>query len=155
MTREKIKYYLYIYNRINSLIEESKKKIDEYNLQIKTINETYFSIGSCVNDGMPRNQSPFTDKILLQIERKDQEIEKLKKLICRESEKINEYIKMYNVISKVLQEVTERQRNLVKEYYFNKRSKIEVCYFIGCSTRTFARDNLALLEDIEREVKEK
>ena len=101
MTREKIKYYLYIHNKTKQLIEESNKKIIEYKSQIKIINETYCNIGACVNDGMPRNQSHFTDKILLQIERKDQEIEKLKKLICSESEKINEYIKMYNVISKV------------------------------------------------------
>ena len=39
MTREKIKYYLYIHNKTKQLIEESNKKIIEYKNECITKNK--------------------------------------------------------------------------------------------------------------------
>lgn len=153
MTREKIKYYLYIHNKTKQLIEESNKKIIEYKSQIKIIEETYCNIGACVNDGMPHNPSPFTDKILLQIEKKDREIENIKKLIYKESKRINEFLEMYGIISKILQDSEERTKAIVKKYYFEGCTAIETCYLLGCSISTFKRENNSLIDRIEKEVK--
>lgn len=152
MDRDKIKFYLYSYNKLHGMIEESKKKIDEYNTTIKVIENTYAAVGASVMDGLPRSSSVFSDKILNQINKKDREIENVKRLIYRESKKIEEYILMYSVISKVLQDSDNRVRDLVKNYYFEEKTMIETCYFINYSTSTFKRLNNNLISRIQKEM---
>lgn len=152
MERDKIKYYLYSYKRLQNMIEESKKKIDEYNTTIIVIENTYCSVSACIADGMPHGSSVNSDKILNQIERKDKEVENIRKLVYKESLKINEYIKMYSVISKIILEADAREHDLITEYYFNKNRMVETCYLIGCSTSTFKRVNNNILEEIRKEI---
>ena len=154
MTRDKIKYYLYIYNKTQKLIDASNKKILEYKTQLEVVTEAYCNISACVSDGMPKTKSYFTDKILLQIEKKDKEVENIKSLIYKETSKIAEYLHAYGVISKILQESEERTKKIVEKYYFEGCTAIETCYFVGCSVSTFKRENNNLIDRIKKEIDE-
>lgn len=154
MCKDEIKYYLYIYNRTQQIIDDCNKKIIEYKKQLDIVNETYYNISACVSDGMPKQRNVFDDKILNQITRKDKEVENINRLIYKETKKVTDCLHMYMVISKILQESNDRTRQIVEKYYFDKCTAIETCYFVSCSISTFKRENNTLLEKIEKEVEE-
>jgi len=101
---------------------------------------------------MPKGTPNFEDKILKLIERKDKEISKLNRLIQSEQKNIARMLETYNKISYVLETLTDRERELVEQYYFEKQRRIDVCSDMEIGLSTFKRIHAAALEKLKEEL---
>lgn len=144
---------LYAYPETSTRIEKSRSRIQEYNDIIKTIEESFASPVSPILSDMPKGTpQPYEDKLLRLIEKKDQEVEKLNKLIQQEQNKIARMLETYNLISKVLSNLTDKQRDLIEQFYFEKQRRIDVCSDMEISISTFRRINNTALDKIKEEL---
>ena len=133
--KRKKEYYFRQYFCQTQLIKDKRELISELNLTKKEILENPVYLSSLKQDDMPRDPNVNIDSIVNKIIKQDEKIENIDNRILKQVNQLNLYLKIFEDIEKMLQELTENQRQVFFLTYRDKMRRIEVAYTLDVTER--------------------
>ena len=128
-------YYFSMYFKQAEAVKETRELIEQLNNTKKEIIESETYIKAIQYSDIPRSGSFDNDKLLNQIIRRDEKIDRIDERIEKALKKQERDAEIFEKIEEMLKTLTEMQRHVFTLVYKEKMRHIEVAYTLGVTDR--------------------